>query len=119
VHFSLSVLSDDAAIPKLASFERHTRLERGSTWAHLYDFGAFSFEEDDWNRRAELLASKVGVLLDRLEGTGFSSEDLVGTEQWALAYFSFTSGAETIPAEIVRRLGELHATIWIDASAES
>jgi len=114
VIFSL-MINSVGELPELAPF-RHERRRPRPDDDTLYQIGTVSFEDDDWQSRAERLDAEVHGLLDRLDATGIDPTRLHDDDVLVRAYFTFDPGAETISAEVVARLARIHATIWIDAT---
>ena len=82
---------------------------------HLYRIGRFSVEESAWEARADLVDAGIAALLERLESTGVSANEMRRSDVFVRAYFRFPPGAETIRADTVDRLSRISATLWIDA----
>jgi hypothetical protein len=81
----------------------------------FYDVAHASFEDGDWNSRADKLDAAVRHALDRLEASGVDPQDLRRPDVFVRAFFTFGPGAETLSADIIERLAMYHATVWIDA----
>jgi hypothetical protein len=117
VIFSLSVHCD-FPIEALATLRNLTRTG-GKPRADndvMYSIGkTISFEDGNWETRADKLDAAVNAALDLLDSTGVDPQEMRRPDVFLKAFFTFGSGAETISAEIVERLARYHATIWIDA----
>ena len=81
----------------------------------FYRIGKTTFEDGNWQTRADKLDAAVNAALDRLDATGVDPEEMRRPDVFIKAFFTFGSGAETISADIVERLARYHATICIDA----
>jgi len=82
----------------------------------VYGIGdTISFEDGNWETRADKLDAAVNAALDLLDSTGVDPKEMRRPDVFIKAFFTFGSGAETISADIVGRLARYHATIWIDA----
>jgi hypothetical protein len=81
----------------------------------VYSIGKTTFEDGNWQTRADKLDAAVNSALDRLDATGVEPDEMRRPDVLIKAFFTFGSGAETISADIVQRLARYHATIWIDA----
>lgn len=114
VIFSLDVISEEP-IPSLASLQAEARPHRIDDTHFQYHIGKVSFEEGDWTRRADLLDDAIGELLDRLDRTGVTPEELSDPAVFVRAFLTLPPGAETVRANLVQRLGRVNATLWIDA----
>jgi hypothetical protein len=112
--FSLSVISEEP-IGSLASYQTQARPRHAGNTHFHYDIGKVSFEEGEWRRRADLLNDAIGELLDRLDGTDVTPEELFDPGVFVRAFLTLPPGAETIRANLVQRLGRINATLWIDA----
>jgi hypothetical protein len=119
--FSLWIVSGRPLAP-LGEFERRwarTRQEADVVARvggnHLYGIGRFSVEESAWAARADLVDAGIAALLERLESTGFSANEMCRSDVFVRAYFRLPPGAETIRADTVDRLSRINATLWIDA----
>lgn len=116
VIFSFTVQSKapiDALTP-MRSFERGAGKPRDIDDV-FYDVAHVSFEDGNWQTRADKLAAAVNDALDRLDATGVDPLEMRRADVFVRAFFTFGSGAETINADIVERLAQYHAWIWIDA----
>lgn len=114
VIFSLSVISE-APIGSLASYQTQARPHQITNTHFHYDIGKVSFEEGEWRRRVDLLDDAIGELLDRLDGTDVTPEELFDPGVFVRAFLTLPPGAETIRASLIQRLGSVNATLWIDA----
>jgi hypothetical protein len=112
VIFTLLVNSEHP-IEALAGFAGRTRAPKPDD-DYLYRIHHFKFDEPGWSERAEQLDAGVRHGLDLLDATGVTPEELRHPDVWVRAHFTFPLGAETIGAEVVERLGRIHATVWID-----
>jgi hypothetical protein len=117
VIFSLSVWSE-SPIEALAPM-RSLTMPSGKPRADneiLYSIGkTVSFEDGNWDTRADKLDAAVNAALDLLDSTGVDPEEMRRPDVFVKAFFTFGEGAETISANIVERLARYNATIWIDA----
>lgn len=119
VIFSLTVQSMHP-IPALETLRQRERIPGKPRPDDEYFYSAgptFSFDEEDWQPRADKLDHAVDEALRILEATGVNNNDLAHEDVFVRAFFTFWPGAQTISAEIVERLARVHATIWIDAEA--
>ncbi|BAJ75651.1 Flp pilus assembly protein, ATPase CpaF [Microbacterium testaceum StLB037] len=88
-------------------------LEDPSGPPFIYDLGMSSFDESAAEARADKLEMTITELVDRLEDVPRAV--LHDPESFVRLYMTLPAGAETIGADIVKRLAEVNATIWIDA----
>ena len=114
VSFSLTVLSPHP-IDDLRPFAAPTVLGRADDDV-IYGIFKAGFEDGDDATRADRLREMVTEALDLLDATGVSPSELDHEDVRVRAFFTFDPGAETIPADLVRRLARINATIWIDAN---
>ncbi len=114
VSFSLTVLSPHP-IYDLTPFAAPTLVARADD-DFMYGIYKTGFEDADDSTRADRLHEIVAEALDLLDATGVSPSELQHEEVRVRAFFTFDPGAETIHADIVRRLARINATIWIDAN---
>lgn len=78
-----------------------------------YQLGTTTFDEPAWERRAEQLRAAINAFVDQLEHV--PRDVLNSPGSFVRLFVTLPSGAETIDANTVKRLGDVNATIWIDA----
>ncbi|MDP9027849.1 MAG: hypothetical protein M3N46_09920 [Actinomycetota bacterium] len=115
VSFSLTVLSPHP-IDDLVPFAAPTLVARTDD-DFMYGIYKTGFEDADESTRAERLHELVVEALDLLDATGISPSELHHDEVRVRAFYTFDPGAETIRADVVKRLARINATIWIDANS--
>jgi hypothetical protein len=72
-----------------------------------------TFDEPNWEARAEKLNAVILEFVDRLHGV--SPAVLNSPETFVRLFMTLPAGAETLDAGTVKRLADVGATIWIDA----
>lgn len=104
---------DVSTAVRVGELEQSFRAQPGSSTPFWYHLGTVTFDEPDWEARADKLNAVIMEFVDRLHGVPPAVLD--APETFVRLFMTLPAGAETLHAETVKRLADVGATIWIDA----
>jgi hypothetical protein len=107
------IISFDVSTAVRVSELEQVRTKSGSGPPFSYHLGTVTFDEPNWEARAEKLNAVILEFVDRLHGV--SPAVLNSPETFVRLFMTLPAGAETLDAGTVKRLADVGATIWIDA----